>query len=121
MRKYLDHIRKKPDSTKKYIAFGASSVVLMGILTIWIATFSVRFPGLVLNNTPEVYTADASNTSAVDALRQQFSAGAGYTDVEVQNILNSNGIVDTPSSATTSTSGYYGDNQTVIISDPQSQ
>ncbi|MDQ3076661.1 MAG: hypothetical protein M3Q63_01225 [bacterium] len=80
MRRYIKHLRTKPDHTKKQIAFGVSSVALIGIMTIWVATFSIRFPGLVLDKEkkdadPKSQTASASSAAnTLEKIKRQMEA-----------------------------------------------
>ncbi len=80
MRRYIEHLRTKPNHTKKQIAFGVSSMVLIGIMTIWVATFSIRFPGLVINKEkkdadPTSQTASASSAAnTFDTIKRQMEA-----------------------------------------------
>jgi cytoskeletal protein RodZ len=83
MQDYLTKLRAKPDHKKRQIAFGVSSafVVIVGI--IWIATFKVRFPGLVLkadgHNTANTTAQTASvlqaaaASSPLEQIRQQLN------------------------------------------------
>lgn len=110
MRRYIDHLRKKPDHTKRHIALGVSSLVFLGIMVIMVSTFSLRFPGLVLNNESRTsQSASVSNAgedeTTYDELRKRL--GSDYGEVE-DLIKESNGVTisDTESDVTIEDSNY---------------
>ncbi len=78
MHPFIKKLRAKPETTRKQIAFAVSSVIMLGIFTIWISTFSMRFPGLMLNGESRGKNQSAS---ALESIGQTLdSAGSGFND-----------------------------------------
>ncbi len=124
MRRYIQSLHKKPEHTRKQIAFGVSSAIMVLILGVWVTTFSVRFGSLSLHDE----TIKKSNQAAVnsndslDDLRAKL--GSDYQDLQQQ--LNNEGVVikdDTsvqqPDETVSGYGGYDPSSNQVIISDPE--
>ena len=43
----LDNLREKPDHVRQQVAFGATTVIMSGIILIWIVTLPDRFQGSI--------------------------------------------------------------------------
>lgn len=113
MNTVLKKLRNRSDTQKKQIAFGISSLVFLVIASIWILTFSVRFPGLEINDTyiSNNDTADTSsidNTAAVsassplDSVRAQLNSQNGVTVTDVGTTTGDTGNQNQPYTDTSS-------------------
>jgi len=71
MRKYIAHLRTKPDSHRKKVAFGASAAITGLIALFWVTSFSYFNGG---STNPQVAVANTKN-SPINVIRKSV-AGA---------------------------------------------
>jgi hypothetical protein len=123
MRGVLHSLRQKPEHKRKQIALGITSVIMLGILGIWISTFSIRFGSLSLHDDKGKKN-QATVIGAEDSLEAvRAKLGNDYSDIQ-QKINNDEVVIEEPTNVqqpdetVTGYGGYSASNQ-VIISDPE--